>query len=273
MPRKARTALAVAGAGLAAALTLGADPALAAYTAQVSNGTLQVTGNGAGDTLALRLAPGDPQTLQLDVGDDGTADFAFDRGAFTAVDVQGGGGDDTIRIDQLNGLFTDEAVTLDGGSGNDTLIGGDGADTLIGGSGNDTVDGNRGNDTASLGGGDDRFIWDPGDGSDSVDGGAGDNTLQFNGSNAAEQIDLSADGANARLFRNVGAVTMELAGVDTVAVRTLGSADAFTVNDLSGTAVKTVAVGLGADATPDTVTVGPDVAALINPVVDLGAGQ
>jgi hypothetical protein len=110
-----------------------------------------------------------------------------------------------------------------------------------------------------------------------------------------------------------------------VAVRTLGSADAFHAGDLTGTGVKTVAVGLGTDATPDTVTVdgtpgpdkvrvtrdgddavvsglaaqtrvsgpdagldtlavrtldgrdavtvAPDVASLITPVVDLGAGQ
>ena len=52
---------------------------------------------------------------------------------------------------RAGGTFTDEAVTIDGGNGNDTLLGGDGADTLIGGAGKDFVDGNRGNDTALLG--------------------------------------------------------------------------------------------------------------------------
>ena len=89
--------------------------------------------------------------LQVDVGDDGTADFSFDRSTFTAIDVEAGGGDDQVRIDQSGGAFTDEAVTINGGGGNDTLLGGDGADTLLGGTGNDFVDGNRGSDTALLG--------------------------------------------------------------------------------------------------------------------------
>jgi Ca2+-binding RTX toxin-like protein len=253
MPSKARSALAVSGAGLAAALTFGATPALAAYTAQVSNGTLQVTGNGENDALALRLAPGDPQTLQLDVGDDGTADFAFDRSAFTAVDVQAGGGDDSIRIDQLNGRFTEDAVTLDGGSGNDTLTGGDGDDVLIGGTGNDTADGNRGNDTALLGSGTDRFSWDPGDGSDVIEGGDGADTLAFNGSNAAERIDVTANGARGHLHRDVAAIDMDFAGVETVAVRALGSPDTITAGDLAGTGVKTVDVDPGNDTAADTV--------------------
>ncbi len=128
---------AVAGASLGGFLAFGAAPALASYTAQVQNGTLQITGNRDSDKLALRLAPGDPNTLQVDVGDDGTADFNFDRSTFTAINVQARGGDDEIRIDDSFGSFADDAVTLDGGSGDDTLIGGDGNDTLIGGPGDD----------------------------------------------------------------------------------------------------------------------------------------
>ena len=128
----------------AAVLGPGAGTAFAAYTAGVQNGTLNVVGDNAADRLALRLAVGDPNTLQVDVGDDGTADFSFDRSTFTAIHVAAGGGDDQVRIDQIGGTFTDEAVTIDGGNGNDTLLGGDGADTLIGGAGKDFVDGNRG---------------------------------------------------------------------------------------------------------------------------------
>jgi Ca2+-binding RTX toxin-like protein len=253
MPFRPSRALAVAGAGLAAALTFAADPALAASTAQVSNGTLQVTGTGASDALALRLAPGDPQTLQVDVGDDGTPDFAFDRARFTAVNVQGGGGDDSLRIDQVNGTFTDEAVTLDGGAGNDTLTGGDGADVLIGGSGNDIVDGRRGNDTASLGSGADRFTWDPGDGSDVIDGGDGSDTLAFNGANVAERFQLAANGPRTLLTRDVAGITMDFDGVENVALRTLGGADTITAGDLGGTAVKTFDVDPGDDSAADTV--------------------
>ena len=115
--RRALALCAVTGAAVAGTFAFGAESALAAYKANVQNGTLEITGDHASDKLALRLAPGDPNTLQVDVGDDGTANFSFDRSTFTAIHVQGGGGDDQIRIDQSNGAFTDEAVTLDGGSG------------------------------------------------------------------------------------------------------------------------------------------------------------
>ena len=244
--RKALTLSAVAGTFLAAMLGLAADQAMAAGTARVQAGTLQITGDGASDKLALRLRGGAPTTLDVDFGADGTAEFSFDRGTFTAIRVQAGAGDDEVRIDQSGGAFTDEAITLDGGSGDDTLIGASGAETFIGGSGADSVDGNIGADTASLGGGDDRFQWDPGDGSDVVDGQGGDDRLEFNGSNAGEEIALSANGSLVRLTRNIAAITMDLDGIENVAVRTLGSVDTLTVNDLDGTDLKEANVDLSA---------------------------
>ena len=97
-----------------------------------------------------------------------------------------GSGDDAFRVDQTNGAFADEALTVDGGSGSDFLDGGDGVETFVGGSGRDAVDGNRGNDTGILGSGDDSFRWDPGDGSDVVEGQSGTDTLDFNGAGANE---------------------------------------------------------------------------------------
>jgi hypothetical protein len=75
--RRALTVGAAAGSILVATLTFAATQADAAYTAQVKAGTLQIRGDGASDKLTL--AP-TPTTLILDVGDDGTADFTFDRG-------------------------------------------------------------------------------------------------------------------------------------------------------------------------------------------------
>ena len=92
----------------------------------------------------------------------------------------------------INGIGALTALTLDGGEGDDDLRGADGADTLLGGNGDDHVDGNLGADTALLGAGDDRFQWDPGDGSDTVEGQSGADALDFNGSNAGEQIDVTA---------------------------------------------------------------------------------
>ena len=256
--RRALQLCAVTGTALAGTFAFGAESALAAYTANVHNGTLEITGDRASDKLALRLAAGDPNTLQVDVGDDGTADFSFNRSTFTAIHVQGGAGNDQIRIDQTNGAFTDEAVTLDGGPGDDTLIGGDGADVLIGGSGDDQVNGGRGNDVAFLGRGRDTFTWNPGDGSDTVEGQRGRDTMQFNGANVAEQMSVSANGRRVRFSRDVANITMDMEGIENLNVRALGGADTLTVNDLTGTDLRSVNADLsgsagGGDGAADTV--------------------
>ena len=49
-----------------------------------------------------------------------------------------------------------------------------------------------------------------------------------------------------RLFRNVAAITMDFAGIDTVNVRTLGGADNVTVGDLAGTDLDATAINLAA---------------------------
>jgi predicted lipoprotein with Yx(FWY)xxD motif len=224
---------------------------------------LSIAGTPAGDRIALRLKAGDPNTLQVDVGDDGSADFSFDRRKITRLSVATGGGDDIVRIDESNGVFTDTIPTrIDGGPGNDNLAGGSGAETLRGGSGNDVIDGNKGNDTAQLGSGDDLFVWDPGDASDVVEGQDGLDTMRFNGAAGAEQFTLSANGHRFRLFRDVGNVTMDTAGVETVDVNALGGADIVNLNDLTGTDVTNVNVdlasalgGTAGDAATDLVVV------------------
>ena len=139
------------------------------------------------------------------------------------------------RID-ASALEADAAkLGVDGGTGDDTLLGGAGADVLRGGDGNDTVDGNQGADIALLGAGDDRFIWDPGDGSDVVEGQAGHDAMTFNGANVGERFDVSANGSRVRFTRDVGAIVMDLAGVEEIDLNALGGADRLAVNDVSGT--------------------------------------
>ena len=239
--RRALVMTVVSGACLSALLGVAVDPAAAAYKAQVQAGTLQIVGDGASDKLELLTAPDNPNIVELDVGEDGTIDFAFDRSTFSAISVQAGGGNDEVRIAPGAQLGD---VTIDGGAGDDTLIGGDGDDTLVGGSGNDVIDGGRGSDTALMGSGNDTFVWNPGDGSDTVEGQGGSDTLDFNGSNAPEKIDVSANGSRVRLFRDVANVTMDLNGIEGLNVVALGSADTITVNDLTGTDVRTANVDL-----------------------------
>ena len=212
---------------------------------KLAHGILRIKGTFDADKLALRLKAGDPQTLQIDVGDDGSADFSFDRNKIAKIAVRTRRGGDSVRVDESNGVFTDTIpTTIDGGPGNDTIAGGSGNETLIGGDGNDVIDGNKGSDTALLGAGDDVFVWDPGDGSDIVEGQDGFDTMRFNGAAAAEKFDLSANGNRLRFFRDVGNITMDTAGVERVDVNALGGADLVTVNDLSGTDVSSVNVDL-----------------------------
>ncbi len=231
--------------------------------ARLAHGLLSVEGTRADDRIALRLKAGDPNTLQVDFGDDGSAEFEFPRANVAAIAVAAGPGNDLVRIDESNGVFNDKLPTiLDGGPGDDNLAGGSGAETLIGGSGNDRIDGNKGNDRAFMGAGDDTFVWDPGDGSDTVEGQDGNDTMLFNGAAAAEHVDLSANGNRLRFFRDVAGITMDTAGVEQVNFNALGGADVVTVHDLTGTDVKHVNVdesnpagsGTG-DGQPDQVIV------------------
>jgi len=250
-------------AGAAAMLATGlaaAGPAAAATSASVANDTLTVNGGSGVDRIALRLAAGATGTLEVDFGDDGSAEHSFDRGAFSRIEVFTGNGNDQFRVDQANGTFADEALTVDGGNGDDTLDGGDGVELFIGGNGRDSVDGNRGNDTALLGNGRDSFRWDPGDGSDVVEGDNGTDTLDFNGAGADEIMSLSPNGERTLFLRNVGTIRMDMNGVERLDLTALGGADTVTINDMSGTDFRRADVDLsgpagGADGVADVVTV------------------
>jgi Ca2+-binding RTX toxin-like protein len=243
------------------------------------DGLLTVEGTNAGDRLALRLQAGNPANLQVDLGDDGSAEFSIPRAEVERLSVDGGNGDDSVRIDESNGVFTDAiattidggngndrlvggagAMTLSGGNGDDVLIGGAGAETLIGGNGDDSIDGNKGNDVGLLGNGNDTFVWDPGDGSDVVEGQNGTDTMLFNGADASERVVLSANGGRLRFFRDPGAVTMDTDDVEIVDFKALGGADSVFVGDLGATDVRDVKLDLagaagGGDGQQDRVVV------------------
>ena len=228
---------------LAAAVLATAAPSAQAAkpTASIEGGTLTVTGTARADVLALRLDPVASDTVDVDVGDDGTADFSFAEGTFTAIHVDAGGGPDQVRIDDANGAFTTTVpTTIDGEDGRDTLTGGAGAEHLDGGDGGDTVDGKGGDDTIDLGAGPDHFVWDPGDGNDSVRGGDGNDEVTVDGSNDRDKFRLVPKGDHARLTRDIDNVGIPLRQVERVVVRPLGSDDSLTVGDLTGTGVTTV---------------------------------
>jgi Ca2+-binding RTX toxin-like protein len=158
-------------------------------------------------------------------------------------------------FDRVSSTATALAVTADGGPDDDALVGGPAAETLVGGDGIDAVDGNGGNDVARLGSGDDRFTWDAGDGSDVVEGEDGMDTMAFNGSGAAESFAAAAAGPRVRFTRDVGAVAMDLDGVERIDAAAVGGGDALAVGDLSGTNLTAVRLATGTDGAADAVTV------------------
>ena len=204
------------------------------------------------------------------------APFCIDIGTTENLVLNMNGGDD--KFSATGNLSALIKLTVDGGTGNDTILGGNGADTLLGGDGNDFIDGNQGNDTAFLGAGDDTFQWDPGDGSDTVEGQAGIDTMLFNGSAANEKIDVPANGGRVLLHRDIANITMDLNDVEHVDINALGGADSIVVNDLTApTSSRSISASPArsaarpATAQIDTVTVNGSNAG--NTINVTGAGQ
>ncbi len=182
----------------------------------------------------------------------------------TALDdrltVFGSGGNDSIRLQ--NAVTPRIGVTLDGGAGSDTLVGNSGTEVLRGGPGFDVADGGSGDDIIDLGDGGDLAHWNPGDGSDSIEGGSGADHLRFNGNAAGEKLTLTANGARARLTRDVESVVLDMAGIERIDAFARAGADRITVGDLTGTGITAfnldlalVATGLVGDNATDEVTV------------------
>jgi Ca2+-binding RTX toxin-like protein len=144
------------------------------------------------------------------------------------------------------------------------LSGGGGVDTLTGSGLGDIVRGGPGNDVMFGGTGEDVFTWVPGDGSDTIQGGAGSDVLAFVGAAGAEAFALTADGTGFDFTRDVGSIVMDLEGIETLELSTLGGNNSVTLNDLTGvTDLTSVILSLG--DTDDVV----DASAQANPAVSL----
>ena len=193
------------------------------------------------------------------------APFAIDIGTSENLVVNANGGEDSFSA--TGNLAALIKITVDGGAGNDNLLGSNGVDVLLGGDGNDFVDGQQGNDVALLGAGDDSFQWDPGDGNDTIEGQDGTDAMLFNGSNANENMEVSANGSRVRFVRNIASIVMDLNDVESIVARVLGGSDNVVVNDLSGTDIVNVAAELGGGADGDNVVVnasnGDDIATVV----------
>jgi Ca2+-binding RTX toxin-like protein len=212
--------------------------------------TTEVNGGTAGESFQANAVNGRvvfQRTTQVA--------FSINIGGGENLVLHAGDGDDSFR--GSDGLANLTAFTIDGGAGNDTLLGTDGNDTILGGDGNDFIDGKKGNDVAFMGAGDDAFQWDPGEGSDVVEGQDGKDQLIFDGNNADENVDISAQKhGRVTFFRTPGNVDMDLNGVEDIQFFAQGGADNVTIHDLRHTDVTSVELDLGAsDVATDSVLV------------------
>src|SRR6266536_3033898 len=91
-PRIVKTALAAGLLTGGLALSAQAADAAQPVKVKVKHQTLIVRGTKANDRIALRLSAVDPQTLQVDVGDNGSADFQVARNRFRSIRVYAGRG-------------------------------------------------------------------------------------------------------------------------------------------------------------------------------------
>jgi Ca2+-binding RTX toxin-like protein len=227
-------------------------------------------GDGAADTVTINGTQGaDVFGVAGDAGGinvfglSAAVNIFFQEQANDRLVLNGQGGDDVINASSLeaDGI----QLTMNGGLGNDILIGSEGGDLFNGGDGNDV---------ALMGAGDDTFVWNPGDDNDTLEGQDGFDTMLFNGSNIAENINISANGGRALFFRDVANVLMDVNDVEKIDFNALGGADNIVVNDLSGTDVTEVNIdlagtigGTAGDGAADTITVqgtsGDDVIVLV----------
>jgi Ca2+-binding RTX toxin-like protein len=223
-------------------------------------------GDGAADTVTV-------------TGTNGADMFgvAGDAGGINVFGLQAGvnifnqeQANDRLTLNGLDGDDVIDATSLEADGIQLTMNGGLGNDVLLGSEGNDFFNGGDGNDLAMMGAGDDIFVWNPGDDNDTLEGQAGFDTMLFNGSNAAEEITISANGGRATFFRNVANVTMDLNDMEGIDFNALGGADKITINDLSGTDLTEININLteaanlaGADTIVINATNGDDVVLVV----------
>jgi Ca2+-binding RTX toxin-like protein len=201
------------------------------------NDTSEVNGGGGAEVFTVTANGTRVRFDRLD-----PAPFSIDIGTTENLVLNMNGGNDSFSA--TGNLAALISVTVDGGTGNDTILGSNGIDTLRGGDGDDFIDGQQGNDNAFLGAGNDVFQWDPGDGSDLVEGQDGTDRLLFNGSAGAETFTASANGGRVLFTRNLGNIVMDINDVERIDLNTLGAADTIVVNDLSGTDVDQIDINL-----------------------------
>jgi Ca2+-binding RTX toxin-like protein len=240
------------------------DPRLApAVTATFTSGVLSVVGDNLDNSISVSrntagqiLVNGGAVAVQ-----GGTPTVANT----TVIQVDGGDGNDTIALNEANGILPtaillggngDDVLTggsasnqLHGGTGNDILRGNGGPDRLSGEGGNDTLIGGAGADSVDGGSGDDRIVWNPGDDTDLIEGGDGTDTVEVNGGNGAETFTVTANGTRVRFDRvNPAPFALDIGTSEKLVLNANGGNDSFSATGNLATLIQmTVDGGAGND--------------------------
>jgi Ca2+-binding RTX toxin-like protein len=135
-----------------------------------------------------------PSSSVLRVSEDGVLLQSVSLSGVTGIRVYGNDGNDSIDFSG-NSIYGYPAMTLNGGSGNDSIVGGIGNDVIQGLGGNDYIEDRAGNDVVDAGVGDDHLIGSN-SGSDTLYGGeeASDwDSITFDASNVSISLDNLAN--------------------------------------------------------------------------------
>ncbi len=209
--------------------------------------------NGAptlGDVLTLEPVPGGAVKLRRT----NLGPFTFDA-VTERFEVNGLGGNDSITANDGVGALT--LLSVDGGTGVDTvkgsegadlILGGDATDVLSGGGGDDRIVGDRGTDTMNGGAGDDTLVWNNGDGTDVANGDEGRDDVEVNGAPAAGDLfTVQPNGVRVKFERtNLVPFTIDIGSSETLHANALGGNDSIVVGNVGGYSV-TAAGGAGDD--------------------------
>ncbi|MGH2745104.1 MAG: calcium-binding protein [Thermoleophilaceae bacterium] len=155
--------------------------------------TVEVNGGGGPEDFTVKPSTTAGRVAFDRTGPNPPGPFNVDIGTSERLDLNAGGGNDTLVADSgLQALGF--ALDIDGGDGNDTLDGGDGADLISGGNGDDRITGDdnpAGTRDQSRGdAGNDTMVWNPGDDDDVNEGGDGSDTVEVNGGGGPEVFEV-----------------------------------------------------------------------------------
>jgi Ca2+-binding RTX toxin-like protein len=243
---------------------------------EAGNDVTEVNGSATlGDEFTLDPEPGGVKFQRTNL-----VPFTLDT-ATERFQVNGLGGNDSITAHAGVGALT--LLSVDGGTGNDTVNGSDGPDVIVGGDGNDTLNGGGGDDriagglgadTMNGGAGDDTLVWNNGDGTDVINGDAGSDDVEVNGSPTAGDVFTVRPNAGRIKFDRTNLVpfSLDIGSSETMHANGLGGDDTITVGDVGSYSV-TASGGAGNDtltggASSDTLLGGSG-----NDTLNPGAGH